>query len=247
MGIPPYECQSAVPTARVARIPTWKLAPLTAEVLGGRRLWFGGRFVLAVRNCCFRRFEASSRVGSVAERLGSRAAAAAQRKRTLGNRVGGAVPINRRHIITLDEIGSVLNHLDRCHLDVLRHCPCHRNNLAHTEQARALSQVGPLARVRSDGLDTGLAVSPAPRGIRRRHRTELCFGPLDPLLPFVNDCVRRLPDKKMRTRRVYRSSAVATSRMTARQHVGHQLLSSGVVLLNWMTRSDCAVVRCPAH
>ena len=142
MGIPPYECQSAVPTARVARVPTWKLAPLTAEVLGGRRLWFGGRFVLAVRNCCFRRFEASSRVGSVAERLGSRAAAAAQRKRTLGNRVGGAVPINRRHIITLDEIGSVLNHLDRCHLDVLRHCPCHRNNLAHTEQARALSPSG---------------------------------------------------------------------------------------------------------
>jgi hypothetical protein len=109
---------------------------------GKSKLWFGGRFVLAVRDCCFRRFEASSRVGSVAERLGSRAAAAAQRKRTLGNRVGGAVPINRRHIITLDEIGSVLNHLDRCHLDVLRHCPCHRNNLAHTEQARTLSPSG---------------------------------------------------------------------------------------------------------
>jgi hypothetical protein len=72
-------------------------------------LWFGGRFLLAVRDCCFRRFEASSRVGSIAERLGSRAAAAAKSKRTLGNRVGGAVPINRRHIVTLDEIGSVLN------------------------------------------------------------------------------------------------------------------------------------------
>ena len=116
---------------------------------------------MAVRDCCFRRFKASSRVGSVAERLGSRAAAAAQRKRTLGNRVGGAVPINRRHIITLNEIGSVLNHLDRCHLDVLRHCPCHRNNLAHTEQARTLSPVGLFARVGSDGLETGLAVSPS--------------------------------------------------------------------------------------
>ena len=102
---------------------------------GKSKLWFGGRFVLAVRDCCFRCFESSSRVGSVAERLGSRAAAAAESKRTLGNRVASAVPINRRHIITMD-------HLDRCHLDVLRHCPCHRNNLAHTEQARTVSPSG---------------------------------------------------------------------------------------------------------
>src|ERR1700730_18121635 len=39
-----------------------------------------------------RRFEPGSRVGPVAERLVGGAAAAAQSKRMLGNRVGGAVP-----------------------------------------------------------------------------------------------------------------------------------------------------------
>jgi hypothetical protein len=78
-------------------------------------------------------------VGSIAERLGSRAAAAAQRERTLGNRVGGAVPINRRHIVTLDEIGSVLNHLDRCHLDVFRLTPqAEQHELALIYQAKGL-------------------------------------------------------------------------------------------------------------
>jgi hypothetical protein len=78
-------------------------------------LCFGRRFVLATRYCCLGRFEASFRVGSVAKWLGGGAAAAAQSKRTLGNRVSDAVPVNRRHIVALDEIGSVLKHLDRCH------------------------------------------------------------------------------------------------------------------------------------
>src|SRR6202166_3694245 len=82
-------------------------------------LWLGGCFVLAARDCCFGGFEAGSRGGPVAEWLGGGAAAAAQSKRTLGNCVSGAVPIDRRHIVALDQIGTVLKHFDRCHLDVL--------------------------------------------------------------------------------------------------------------------------------
>src|SRR5450631_2826247 len=97
-----------------------------------RYLWLGGWFVLAARDCCFGRFEATSRVGPVTEWLRGRAAAAAQSKRTLWNCVGGAVPIDRRHIIALDQIRPVLHHFDRCHLDDLPQCQCHTDNLPHT-------------------------------------------------------------------------------------------------------------------
>src|SRR6202030_4317586 len=97
-----------------------------------RYLWLGGWFVLAARDCCFGRLEATSRVGPVAEGLRGRAAAAAQSKRTLWNCVGGAVPIDRRYIIALDQIGAVLHHFDRCHLDDLLQCRCRRKNLPHT-------------------------------------------------------------------------------------------------------------------
>src|ERR1700733_1268893 len=60
------------------------------------------RFVLASWDCCFRRLEASFRVGAVAERLVSGTAAATQGKWTLGNRVGDAVPIDHGHIVALD-------------------------------------------------------------------------------------------------------------------------------------------------
>jgi len=98
-------------------------APVAAGLRWQQRrepyLWLGGWFVLAARDCGFGGFEASSRVGPVAERLGGGAAAAAQSKRTLGNCVSGAVPIDRRHIVALDQIGTVLKHFDRGHLDVL--------------------------------------------------------------------------------------------------------------------------------
>jgi hypothetical protein len=97
-----------------------------------RYLWLGGWFVLAARDCCFGRFEATSRVGPVTEWLRGGAAAAAQSKRTLWNCVGGAIPIDRRHIIALDQIGPVLHHFDRCHLDDLPQCQCHSDNLPHT-------------------------------------------------------------------------------------------------------------------
>ena len=97
-----------------------------------RYLWLGGWFVLTTRDCCFGRFEATSRVGPVTERFGGRASAAAQSKRSLWNCVGGAVPIDRRHIIALDQIGPVLHHFDRCHLDDLPHSQCYRDNLPHT-------------------------------------------------------------------------------------------------------------------
>src|SRR4029077_8496331 len=34
--------------------------------------------------------------------------------------------------IALDQIGPVLNHLDRCHLDALPQCRCYRDNLPQT-------------------------------------------------------------------------------------------------------------------
>jgi hypothetical protein len=49
-------------------------------------LSLGGWFVLAARDCCLGRFEPGSRVAPVAERLVGGTAAAAQSKRTLGNR-----------------------------------------------------------------------------------------------------------------------------------------------------------------
>jgi hypothetical protein len=50
-------------------------------------------------------------------------------------------------------------------LDFLQDCPCHRNNVAHTEQARTLSPSGTIRPGQADGLGTGLAVSPsAPAG-----------------------------------------------------------------------------------
>src|SRR5271155_1237431 len=92
----------------------------------------GGWFVLAARDCCFGRLEATSRVSPVAEGLRGGAAAAAQSKRTLWNCVGGAVPIDRRYIIALDQIGPVLHHFDCYHLDDLLHCQCRSKNLPHT-------------------------------------------------------------------------------------------------------------------
>jgi len=97
-----------------------------------QRLWLGGWFVLAAGDCCFGRFKAGSRVGPVAERLGGGAAAATQSKRTLGNCVGGAIPIDRRHIVALDQIGPVLNNFDRCHSDTLPQCQCYKDNLRAT-------------------------------------------------------------------------------------------------------------------
>jgi hypothetical protein len=91
-----------------------------------------GWLVTAARDCRFGRFEATSRVRPVTEGLRGGAAAAAQSKRTLGNCVGGAVPIDCSHIIALHQIGPVLNHLDRCHLDPLPQCRCYRDNLPQT-------------------------------------------------------------------------------------------------------------------
>ena len=79
-------------------------------------LWVSGRFVLAARDSGFCRFEARSRVGSIAERFRRGAPTATQSKRSFGNRVVGSVPIHHRHVIALHQIRAVLYHLDRCHL-----------------------------------------------------------------------------------------------------------------------------------
>jgi hypothetical protein len=50
----------------------------------------------------------------VAEPLVGGDAAATQNKLTLGNRVGGAVPIDCRHTVALAQIGPVLKHLGGC-------------------------------------------------------------------------------------------------------------------------------------
>ena len=97
-----------------------------------RYLWLGGWFVLAARDCCFGRLEATSRMGPVEEGLRGGSAAAAHSKWTLWNCVGGAVLIDRRYLIALDQIGPVLHHFDRCHLDDLLQCRSRRKNLPHT-------------------------------------------------------------------------------------------------------------------
>src|SRR6185436_12698122 len=64
----------------------------------------------------FRRQKANRTVGAVAERLAMRVAAPAQRERPLRNLVLVAHPIDQRHIVAFDQIGSVFSHFDRRHV-----------------------------------------------------------------------------------------------------------------------------------
>src|SRR6478672_2961296 len=73
------------------------------------------RFILAARNGRLGSREADFRVGAVAERLVGRAAASAQREWPLGNLIGVPIPIDDRHVITFDEIRTVLPDLDVRH------------------------------------------------------------------------------------------------------------------------------------
>src|SRR5262245_63055469 len=54
-------------------------------------------------------------MGPVAERFVRRAAAAAEREWPLHDRVAAAVPVHHRHILAVDEVWTVLSHLDRRH------------------------------------------------------------------------------------------------------------------------------------
>src|SRR5438874_4495094 len=52
---------------------------------------------------------------AVAERLGGRSSASAERERPLGYLIGVPVPIDQRHIVAFDEIRTVLPDLDCRH------------------------------------------------------------------------------------------------------------------------------------
>ena len=111
------------------------MAPVCPRCRGQRG--FGGRL------------EADLRMRAVAERLVRRPAAAAQRERPLRDLILVAVPVDQRHIVALDEIRTVLPHLDR------RHSPSSRVNPS--------SASTPGTRRSSSSSTSCRAAAPSPR------------------------------------------------------------------------------------